>query len=57
MSIYDDLDFGNQLIFGLPIKEPSSFIMGIVVWDTIVVYVLRRGCLGMCLWEWLAIGV
>lgn len=31
--------------------------MGVVAWDTIVVCVLRGGCRGTCLWEWLAIGV
>ena len=31
--------------------------MGVLVWDIIVVYVLRGGFLGTCLWEWLAIGV
>ena len=57
LSICDDLGFGNQLILGFPVKEPSSIIMIVVVWDTTVIYVLRGGCLGTCHWEWLAIGV
>ena len=39
----------NQLIFGMSIKEPSLIIMGVVVWDTTMFYVLKRGCLGTCL--------
>ena len=44
-------------IFLLPVKELSLIFMGVVVWDTIVFYVLKRGYLGTCLWEWLDIGV
>ena len=51
------LGWENHLIFRLPIKEPSLIIMSVVVWDTTMLYVLRRGCLGTCLWEWLAVGV
>ena len=40
------LGFGEQLIFRFPVKEPSLIFMGVVVWDTTVFYVLRRGCLG-----------
>ena len=47
----------NQFIFRLSIKEPSLIIMGVVVWDTTMIYVLRRGCLGICLWDWLAVVV
>ena len=48
---------GEPVIFRLPIKELSLIIMGVVVWDKTMFYVLRRGCLGTCLWEWLAVGV
>ena len=41
-------------VLRLPIKEPSLIIINVVVWDTTIVYVLKRGCLGTCLWEWLA---
>ena len=51
------LGWKNQLIFRLPVKEPSLIIMGVVVWDPTVFYVLRIGRLGTCLWEWLAVGV
>ena len=44
-------------VLRLPIKEPSLIIINVVVWDTTIVYVLKRGCLGACLWEWLAVGV
>ena len=37
------------LIFRLPNKELSFLFMGVVVWDTTVFYVLKRGCLGTCL--------
>ena len=47
----------NQLVFRLPVKEPSLIIMGVVVWDTTMFYVLRTGSLGTYLWEWLAVGV
>ena len=40
-----------------PIMEPSLINMDVMVWDTTGIYVLRRGCLGTCLWEWLAVGV
>ena len=51
------LEWKYQLIFRLSVKELSLIIMGVVVWDTTVFYVLKRGCLGTCLWEWLAVGV
>ena len=51
------LGWKYQLIFRLPIKEPSLIIMEVVVWDTTVFYVLWRGFLGTCLWEWLVVGV
>ena len=43
------LGWKYQLIFRLPIKEPILTIMGVVVWDTTVFYLLKRGCLGTCL--------
>ena len=57
MIRYDDSVFENQLLFGLPAKELSLIIMGVVVCDTTMFNVLRRGCIGTCLWEWLTIGV
>ena len=51
------LGWENWLIFGLPIKEPSLIIMGVVGWETTMFYVLRRGFLGTCLWEWLVVVV
>ena len=50
------LGWKYQLVFRLPVKEPSLIIVNVVVWDTTVYYVLKRGCLGTCLWEWLAVG-
>ena len=41
----------------VPVKELSLIIMDVVVWDTTVIYVLKRGCLGTCLWECLAVRV
>ena len=40
------LGWENQFIFRLPVKEPSLIFMSVVVWDTTVFSVLRRGCLG-----------
>lgn len=57
LGIYVYLGLENQTSFGLLVKEPTSIIMVILVWDTIVFYVLRRGFLGACLWEWLSIGI
>ena len=58
LSIYENLGFENQhYFFGLPIKKPNLINIIFVVWDTSVIYDFRRGCLGACLWEWLAVGV
>ena len=40
------LGLENHLIFEFPVKEPSLIFRSVVVWDTTVFYVLRRGCLG-----------
>ena len=52
-------------IYVLGFGEPSYYqvsgteliFMGVVVWDTTMFYVLRRGCLGTYLWEWSVVGV
>ena len=46
----------TNIIFGLPVKELNSINITVVVWDTIVVCGFWEGCLGACLWEWLAMG-
>ena len=45
------LGWKYHLIVRVLVKESSLIIMKVVVWDTTMYYVLKRGCLGTCLWE------
>ena len=46
-----------MLFFGLPVKEPNSINITLMVWETIVVFDFCDGRIGAFLWEWLAMGV